>query len=481
MAQHLAQRLIDHRNVRLAAQGIPKLPLHHRERRLDIRPLVVVRQKLLAPEHEVVVHVAPHPAALPFVMVCKRNVWCSAQDRDRVHIGAARISLVGRDFGYAKVLRCRFQKRRQLTGIARVPLANFDCRNDVSLDPAHQVALDPIVLLPNFAVLVVKPASESGRSETAGIDGKVYLNGFQGQAALGYQAPENWGKVGIFKIAENRIVVGRLGYETAHLGLAQIGHKPASTNSGVDLECRAENSIGHWQLRAAHLLRLWFRYTAAQIAQEGLEFIFFVGLRGIVSGPSLRVSGALSHGESSGFGDSDTAVRVPLALHHEGSGKDVLALRSAITKVRAFAGRKLGIELHPVHPLPGLRRYEPPSIAFANRSRGSKFKAPLFADVHFLSLQLLPQCSYNVATCQEQTLLLTCGYISPTLWRMVKSKKRTRQVTATKALKSDVIRIRVTAEQKKALTDAAEREALELSAWLRQLGLRAAGVLPEAK
>ncbi len=64
---------------------------------------------------------------------------------------------------------------------------------------------------------------------------------------------------------------------------------------------------------------------------------------------------------------------------------------------------------------------------------------------------------------------------------MVKSKKRTRQVTATKALKSDVIRIRVTAEQKKALTDAAEREALELSAWLRQLGLRAAGVLPEAK
>jgi uncharacterized protein (DUF1778 family) len=47
--------------------------------------------------------------------------------------------------------------------------------------------------------------------------------------------------------------------------------------------------------------------------------------------------------------------------------------------------------------------------------------------------------------------------------------------------KDDVIRLRVTAEQKRAITDAAEREGLELSAWLRQLALRAAGALPGRK
>jgi len=40
--------------------------------------------------------------------------------------------------------------------------------------------------------------------------------------------------------------------------------------------------------------------------------------------------------------------------------------------------------------------------------------------------------------------------------------------------------MRVTAEQKLALTQAAATAGLELSQWLRQLALRAAGVLPGA-
>jgi uncharacterized protein (DUF1778 family) len=47
--------------------------------------------------------------------------------------------------------------------------------------------------------------------------------------------------------------------------------------------------------------------------------------------------------------------------------------------------------------------------------------------------------------------------------------------------KDDVIRMRVTSEQKAAIIAAAEREGLELSQWLRQLALRAAGVIPEVK
>lgn len=43
------------------------------------------------------------------------------------------------------------------------------------------------------------------------------------------------------------------------------------------------------------------------------------------------------------------------------------------------------------------------------------------------------------------------------------------------------MRMRVSVEHKRALTDAAARDGLELSAWLRQLALRAAGVLPIQK
>jgi len=63
---------------------------------------------------------------------------------------------------------------------------------------------------------------------------------------------------------------------------------------------------------------------------------------------------------------------------------------------------------------------------------------------------------------------------------MVKNKRKSRPSTV-KPLKDAVVRMRIPASQKQALTDAAKREGLELSAWLRQLALRAAGVLPESK
>jgi uncharacterized protein (DUF1778 family) len=64
---------------------------------------------------------------------------------------------------------------------------------------------------------------------------------------------------------------------------------------------------------------------------------------------------------------------------------------------------------------------------------------------------------------------------------MVKTKRKLRAARVPKPLKDDVVRMRISAQQKQALTEAAEREGLELSVWLRQLALRAAGVLPEAK
>jgi uncharacterized protein (DUF1778 family) len=59
---------------------------------------------------------------------------------------------------------------------------------------------------------------------------------------------------------------------------------------------------------------------------------------------------------------------------------------------------------------------------------------------------------------------------------MVKRKKSPARAIE-KPVKDDVIRVRLTSEQKAAIVAAAERDGLELSAWLRQLALRAAGFL----
>jgi hypothetical protein len=60
---------------------------------------------------------------------------------------------------------------------------------------------------------------------------------------------------------------------------------------------------------------------------------------------------------------------------------------------------------------------------------------------------------------------------------MAKSPKK----PVVRIIKEEVVRMRVTGLQKRALMDAAQREGLELSAWLRQLALRAAGALPGQK
>jgi predicted DNA binding CopG/RHH family protein len=57
-------------------------------------------------------------------------------------------------------------------------------------------------------------------------------------------------------------------------------------------------------------------------------------------------------------------------------------------------------------------------------------------------------------------------------------RKRVRPVE--NALKDDVVRMRIPAHQKKALMERAARDGLELSAWLRQLALRAAGLVPSS-
>ena len=76
---------------------------------------------------------------------------------------------------------------------------------------------------------------------------------------------------------------------------------------------------------------------------------------------------------------------------------------------------------------------------------------------------------------------MTCGYGAATLWHMAKDPRRARSSAVPKAVKDDVVRMRVSGDQKAALMAAAARDGLELSQWLRQLALRAAGLLPSSE
>ena len=64
---------------------------------------------------------------------------------------------------------------------------------------------------------------------------------------------------------------------------------------------------------------------------------------------------------------------------------------------------------------------------------------------------------------------------------MAKAPKKPKAQGTTRAVKDDVVRMRVSAEQKAAFVAAAGREGLDLSQWLRILALRATGLLPQAQ
>lgn len=63
---------------------------------------------------------------------------------------------------------------------------------------------------------------------------------------------------------------------------------------------------------------------------------------------------------------------------------------------------------------------------------------------------------------------------------MARSKKKTRSASD-EPTKDDVVKFRASAEEKQALEGAAKRNGLKLSAWLRRVALKEAGLLPEAE
>ena len=185
MREHLTKRFVDNSNVRLATQAVPKLAFHHAERGFNIGPLVVVLQRVIPPALKVVVHLRPRSAAIPAMARGKGDIRSRAKFRNRIGVCPRSVTFVRRDFRNLKVFRRGCYQSGQHFGIARVPTMDFNGGHDIGFHPAHDVALNPIMLLLDDSILMVKPASEVAGGKAGRVYGKIRFHGFQKQTALG--------------------------------------------------------------------------------------------------------------------------------------------------------------------------------------------------------------------------------------------------------------------------------------------------------
>src|SRR5260370_15986265 len=106
MTEQFRDNFIDHSNIGLAPQAVAELSLHHRERGLDVRPLVVMLQKLFTLELEVMKRFIPNTTPIVASGVrfeSDKRLGSDALNSLKIHAGG--ISLIGGNFGDLKVLR----------------------------------------------------------------------------------------------------------------------------------------------------------------------------------------------------------------------------------------------------------------------------------------------------------------------------------------------------------------------------------------
>src|ERR1700733_4442209 len=381
MAKDFTERLVDHRNVSLAPQTVSELPFHHGECSLNIAALVVVLQELLPPELEIVIHLLPRSAAVAPVVRRKGQIRDGSHGGNRFHVGPACVSLVRRDFGNLKILRCAANQSREHRRIVCVPPVNLDGGHNFCLGADHQMTFNPIVFFADGTVLVVKPASEAASSEAGRIHCEVRLHGLEGQAGLSDEALQDRSQVGILKVIGDAIEVRNLGDVSAPVGLSQVRHETALRNRAVDLECDVENGIGQRQARTAILRRSGHK-ARAQVMEQGLEFVLLVSLRFVVCTPCLRVGSPLRGSQGDALGHGRAAIGVALTSHHKACRENVLAIHPACFVVGASTACNLRHQVNSIRSLASLRRHNPDTTLLADRPGRRQFHSTLLSQVH---------------------------------------------------------------------------------------------------
>src|SRR5207247_6652245 len=115
------------------------------EGRLDIAPLVIVREKFLTTIREIAKHLGPCPAARAGVITAERNVWRGTHGRYRLRVDLARVSLVGRNLRDGEIARRRLDEWRGQRGVVGILAVEFKGGLEVCVHGAAYLELDPTV------------------------------------------------------------------------------------------------------------------------------------------------------------------------------------------------------------------------------------------------------------------------------------------------------------------------------------------------
>lgn len=352
MRDDLAQDLVDLRGFGLRAKGAAELRLDHGEGGFDVRPLVVVHQELLAVELEEVPELAPEvgPGVAPAV-VLERNEGHSTVLDDGREVRCREIRFVRADLFDVEMRASAVHEPLELGAVGGVLVGDGRARDDMGPGPAHEMRLEVLGFLALAAPLVIEPPGVGRSREAGGIHGERVLQPGEGHGRFRDQVAEDRGERRVVHVAEDGVVVRGRVDQPGVLRVPQVGGRPPSRERAVDLHHGAEYDIRTGEARATRGLRHRDREAVAQCPEQVFDPLLLVLLRGVVRGPVLPVRDADPRGLRLG---GERALRP-----QDFNGDDVLAPAAPRLVVGTRASRALGVDVHFVRALVGLRGDNP--------------------------------------------------------------------------------------------------------------------------
>ena len=332
-------------------------------------------------KHKVMVHAAPRRVFRGRERIAlERNERRCVNGLDRCQVLVAQVRLVRRDFGHVKVPGGLLQERHEVGGIVSFPSAHIDAGDNMRVDSAHQMHLDPLAVVDVSPVLFVVPADEAGRGETARVNGELSLHGFEREAAYGDQVLEDRCHIGIGKVVCDRVEVRSAGDQALRFSVPKVAGKTSGREAGVNLVGRSKEHVCQRECWTASAFVDRLLDTPTEISQQDAKPSLFLGLRCIVSRPVLRVSLARDLGHPDRFSLRNHSVLVSLALHDILDRPQVLALHLAgfMIGARTSEPRYNGVPLAVL----GLRRHQPGIILSTYPALSRYLQSSLLPSVH---------------------------------------------------------------------------------------------------
>ena len=287
MAQNLSQNFVLHGGIGLAPDRIPKLGPNHAERGLYVRAKVIPLQELLSMVVVTVEHLRPQPSSFVGSVVLERDEGLGTQGNNRFQVVLRGIPKISRHLSDIEVVGCVIEKGWEHGAIICIWSVDLNRCDDVGSHTTHDVGLNPSLLDSFFAVLVVEPTVKARGAETRGITGEMGFPSLEGQTTLGDEVHENRRGGFGFEGSEDRVVRRQLSGEALAMGIPEIAHESASGDGGVHLEDGREKKIRNRKRPSPRPGACGFGNASAEILEQDLEVVFFVGLGGVVSRPAL--------------------------------------------------------------------------------------------------------------------------------------------------------------------------------------------------